>query len=138
MTLTPANDLPVATPRHPCAIDLSVLELATFMRVYRSGKPSSAEEIAATLSIWFRCELVGADLRDMLVGMVSRGFLANHARGFVRATSYGRRHARPHLYGVVQMLDSGTKMLDAAVMLSLVGIAAHELDGEIDNETIVD
>lgn len=137
MIFTPANDMSVEGPRRPCGIDMSVLELATFMRAYRSGVPSSAAEIAATISHWFHCELAAPDLASALEAMVRRGWLASHASGF-RATRAGRRHARTHLHGLVRMLDQGTNYLDVVVMMSMLGIAKSELDGEHEDENLDD
>ncbi|MBB5712344.1 hypothetical protein [Sphingomonas xinjiangensis] len=137
MTSIAANDLPVPPSRHQCAIDMTVLELATFLRTYRSGVPSSTGEIAATLGSWFRCDIDLGTVSGALSGMVSRGWLTSHASGF-RATRAGRRHARGHLQGIVRMLDQGTNYFDVAVMMSMLGIAKAELDGEHDDENLDD
>lgn len=47
MICTGAND--VDGPGGPCVIDMSVLDLAIFLRIHRSGRGTSAGEVAQTI-----------------------------------------------------------------------------------------
>lgn len=129
MTSTPANDAGGAGTNVPCLIDMSVLDLAIFMRVHRAIKITSAGEVSATLGHWFDCQFDAFEIEQRFRAMIGRGSLERKTGG-VRATIDGRRHGRAHLRGLVRMMDQGTSMLDVARMMSVLGIAMLELDGE--------
>ena len=135
MTSTPANDAGGAGDNVPCLINMSVLDLAIFMRVHRVSKAAVAGEVSATLGHWFDCHFDAFEIEQRFRAMIEKGWLVRRMGG-VRPTLDGRRHGRTHLRGLVRMMDQGTSMLDVARMMSVLGIAMQELDGEhsVDDE----
>jgi len=131
MTFTGAND--VAGPGGPCSIDMSVLDLAIFLRIHRSGRGTSAGEVAQTISHWFQCDIDPREVEQSFPRMADNGWLVRRETG-MRATIMGRKHGRSHLRGIVRMLDQGTRMLDVAAMMSVLKLAMIELDGEHDDD----
>lgn len=129
MLSTAANDADGTRGRRPCTIDMSVFDLAIFLRVHRAGGGQQAGAVAASLSQWFACEVDPRDVERAFPRMRQLGWLAPSGTG-VRATIAGRKHGRFHLRGIVRMLDQGTRMLDVAVMMSVLKLAMTELDGE--------
>ena len=131
MTFTGAND--VTGPGGPCSIDMSVLDLAIFLRIHRSGRGTSAGEGAQTISHWFQCEVDPHQVEQSFPRMADKGWLVRRET-VMRATIKGRKHGRSHLRGIVRMLDQGTRMLDVAAMMSVLKLAMIELDGEHDDD----
>ena len=131
MTFTGAND--ASSPGGPCSIDMSVLDLAIFLRIHRSGRGTSAGEVAQTISHWFQCDIDPHQVEQSYPRMVDKGWLVRRETG-MRATIMGRKHGRSHLRGIVRMLDQGTRMLDVAAMMSVLKLAMIELDGEHDDD----
>ena len=131
MTFTGAND--VTGPGGPCSIDMSVLDLAIFLRIHRSGRGTSAGEVAQTISHWFQCAIDPLKVEQAFPRMADKGWLVRRETG-MRATIMGRKHGRSHLRGIVRMLDQGTRMLDVAAMMSVLKLAMIELDGEHDDD----
>ena len=131
MTFTGAND--VGGPGGPCSIDMSVLDLAIFLRIHRSGRGTSAGEVAQTISHWFQCDIDPCEVEQSFPRMAEAGWLVRRETG-MRATIKGRKHGRSHLRGIVRMLDQGTRMLDVAAMMSVLKLAMIELDGEHDDD----
>jgi hypothetical protein len=131
MTFTGAND--ASGPGGPCSIDMSVLDLAIFLRIHRSGRGTSAGEVAQTISHWFQCDIDPREVEQSFPRMAGKGWLVRRETG-MRATIMGRKHGRSHLRGIVRMLDQGTRMLDVAAMMSVLKLAMIELDGEHDDD----
>jgi hypothetical protein len=131
MIFTGANDQ--EGPGGPCAIDMSVLDLAIFLRIHRSGRGTSAGEVAQTISHWFQCDIDPREVEQSFPRMAEAGWLVRRETG-MRATIKGRKHGRSHLRGIVRMLDQGTRMLDVAAMMSVLKLAMIELDGEHDDD----
>jgi len=131
MTFTGAND--ASGPGGPCSIDMSVLDLAIFLRIHRSGRGTSAGEVAQTISHWFQCDIDPREVEQSFPRMADNGWLVRRETG-MRATIMGRKHGRSHLRGIVRMLDQGTRMLDVAAMMSVLKLAMIELDGEHDDD----
>jgi hypothetical protein len=129
MSCMGANDVGVLA--EPCAIDMSVLDLAIFLRIHRSGRGTSAGEVSATISHWFNCEIDPREIESAFPRLEKNGWLVRRETG-MRATIAGRKHGRNHLRGIVKMLDQGTKMLDVARMMNVLSLAMIELDGEHD------
>lgn len=129
MISTGANDVDGAGGRSPCSIDMSVLDLAIFLRVHRAGRGQSAAEVSATVSRWFGCDIDPREIERALPRMLEKGWLVRRESG-VRATTSGRKHGRLHLRGLIRMIDQGTKMVDVALTMSMLKLAAIELDGE--------
>jgi hypothetical protein len=135
MTFTGAND--VAGPGGPCSIDMSVLDLAIFLRIHRSGRGTSVGEVSQTISHWFQCNIDPVEVERSFLRMVEKGWLVLRETG-MRATIAGRKHGRSHLRGIIRMLDQGTSMLDVARMMSVLKLAMIELDGEHDDDDYQD
>ena len=131
MTFTGAND--ASGPGRPCSIDMSVLDLAIFLRIHRSGRGTSAGEVAQTISHWFQSDIDPHEVEQAFPRMADKGWLVRRETG-MRATIMGRKHGRSHLRGIVRMLDQGTRMLDVAAMMSVLKLAMIELDGEHDDD----
>ncbi|TCP66188.1 hypothetical protein C8J43_10685 [Sphingomonas sp. PP-CE-1G-424] len=131
MTFTGAND--ASGPGGLCSIDMSVLDLAIFLRIHRSGRGTSAGEVAQTISHWFQCDIDPHEVEQAFPRMADKGWLVRRETG-MRATIKGRKHGRSHLRGIVRMLDQGTRMLDVAAMMSVLKLAMIELDGEHDDD----
>ncbi|TCM32317.1 hypothetical protein [Novosphingobium sp. ST904] len=131
MTSTPANDKGGAVAYDPSMIDMSVLDLAIFLRVHRTNRPSLSGQIAATIAHWFLCEVDPREIEHRSRQLIDRGWMVRQDGG-MRATVEGRRHSRLHLRGIVRMMDQGTRMLDVARMMSVLQLAMVELDGDHD------
>ncbi|MBW6532742.1 hypothetical protein KZ820_18520 [Sphingomonas sp. RRHST34] len=114
-------------------IDMSVLDLAVFLRIHRPSRGTSAGEVAQTVSHWFQCDVDPREVERSFPRMVDAGWLVRRPTG-MRPTIKGRKHGRQHLRGIVRMLDQGTKMLDVARMMSVLQLAMIELDGEHDDD----
>jgi len=133
MTSTPANDADGSGGMLPCTVDMTVLDLAIFLRVHRTTRPAFAGEVAATIGQWFECDVDPREIEAGFERMLEKGWLVARDPG-VRPTLEGRRHGRMHLRGLVRMMDQGTKMLDVARMMSVLNLAMAELDGEHPDE----
>lgn len=133
MISTGANDVDGAGGRSPCTIDMSVLDLAIFLRVHRAGRGQSAGEVSATLSQWFNCAIDPREVERAFPRMLEKGWLVRRESG-MRATTSGRKHGRVHLRGLIRMIDQGTKMLDVALTMAMLRLAEVELDGEYEEE----
>jgi hypothetical protein len=133
MTSTPANDAGRAGGPEPCIIDMSVLDLAIFMRVHRANRVSFASDVSATIGNWFACTVDPIEIEQGFRRMLERGWLIRRNKG-VRATIAGRKHGRAHLRGLVRMMDQGTRMLDVARMMNVLNLAMIELDGDYDDD----
>jgi hypothetical protein len=131
MTSMAANDKGGAAAYDPSMIDMSVLDLAIFLRVHRTNRPSLAGQIAATIAHWFLCEVDPREIEHRSRQLIDRGWMVRQDGG-MRATVEGRRHSRLHLRGIVRMMDQGTRMLDVARMMSVLQLAMVELDGDHD------
>lgn len=129
MTSIPANDADDGQGPTASAIDMSLLDLAIFLRVHRAEHASSAGEVSATVSHWFQCAIDPRLIEQGFRRMLKRGWIVRRKSG-VWPTVAGRQHSRAHLRGLVRMMDQGTKMLDVARMMSVLNLAMIELDGE--------
>ncbi len=129
MTSMAANDADGAGGMAPCMVNMSVLDLAIFMRVHRTNRVAVAGDVSATIGQWFDCVVDPREIEAGFRRMLALGWLVSRDSG-VRPTIAGRRHGRMHLRGLVRMMDQGTKMLDVARMMSVLNLAMIELDGE--------
>lgn len=112
----------------PEAWGMTVMELAIFLSIYRARSSLKLEAICEKLAHWFEHPLAVESVVEPVARMVSRRWLAADGDR-LRPTSAGRAVARPLLRGTVKMLDSGTELLQVALMMSVLGFAANELDG---------
>lgn len=134
MTAMAVNDRDVSGGHERFPISsMTVVELAVFLRVSRSAKPSSAGEVAATLGHWFDREVDPQATEATLRAMIGRGWLSVGTGG-VRTARAGRHEARIALRGLIRMLDQGTRMIEVAAMTTMLKLAGFELDGEQNDE----
>jgi len=59
--------------------------------------------------------------------MLANRWVAEESRRF-RATEEGRSAARPLMNGLIRMLDQGTRLVDVALMMSVLRLSKGELD----------
>lgn len=120
-----ANDR--MAPDAPFGWDMTVFELAIFICVYRSPSPMRAQEIHDGVGRWFDCGISGETFADSVGHMTGRGWLIKRGDRF-RASVQGRDMARPLMNGIIRMLDQGTRLLDVALMMSVLQLTKGELD----------
>ena len=119
-----ANDRPVE--RQPFGWEMTAFELAVFVCIYRSDNPLLADDVRKDVSLWFERMVAPADLRLCLDHMLSRGWLLQSGER-LRASNEGRTMARPLMNGLIRMLDQGTRLLDVALMLSVLRLTHDQL-----------
>lgn len=125
-----AND--VIDTCEACPINgMTVIELGIFLSVHRSRQPLPSQDICDVVNGWFADTVSCASIDSATLLMRRRGWLAGTRCGFW-ATEQGRAVARPVLHGIVNMLDQGTRLLDVALMMSLLRLTKKELDSAID------
>jgi hypothetical protein len=124
--ISTANEPLASTTNLACEWDMTVLELAIFLAVYRAKRPPQFDDVLETLSTWFE----GAVPRKTL----SRGVLKMGARGWLVAdgdrllpAEPGRRAACPLVNGIIRLLDQGTRLIDVALMLAVLRLTREEL-----------
>ncbi len=114
-------------PAGPFGWDMTAFELAVFICVFRSPSSMLIDEIRAGVSRWFE-GLIPREMMAETVGhMIGRGWLIKSGHRF-RASIEGRDAARPLMNGIIRMLDQGTRLLDVALMMSLLQLTKGELD----------
>lgn len=125
--ISTAND-PRTTGGSP-AFDwaMTVLELATFIAVYRAVQPVGVDVLSEVLGRWFECLVAPEDIAGAVTNMVGRGWLVL-VGGRLMATQDGRRVARRLVNGIIQMLDQGTRLIDVALMMAVLRLTREELD----------
>lgn len=114
-------------PGGPFGWDMTAFELAIFVCVFRSRSPMLVEEIRCAVGRWFERSIPGDIMADIIGHMIGRGWLIK-SRGRIRASFQGRDAARPLMNGIIRMLDQGTRLLDVALMMSLLQLTKGELD----------
>ena len=114
-------------PGAPFGWDMTAFELAIFICVYRSRSPMRAQDIHHAVGQWFDCGIPGETLADSVGHMTGRGWLIKCGDRF-RASIQGRDMARPLMNGIIRMLDQGTRLLDVALMMSVLQLTKGELD----------
>ncbi|BBE00176.1 hypothetical protein SAMIE_2000620 (plasmid) [Sphingobium amiense] len=111
---------------------MTVLELSIFVCAFRARTPIRASEIFAVMHGWFG-DMPADQVALLVPGMVSRGWLTPVGEA-VKASEQGRRAARPLVEGIIRMLDQGTRLIDVALMMSVLRLTRGELDnGPADN-----
>jgi hypothetical protein len=121
------HDAPAAANDHASFPDMTVLELAIFICLFRAKSPLVAREIAEHITNWFEGLGQTGEIGVPVQRMIARGWLVA-AGDRVRAGPEGREIARPLLEGVIRMLDSGTRLIDVALMMSVLRLTKGELD----------
>lgn len=72
-----ANDGDGTRDMSPCMVDMSVLDLAIFMRVHRAQRPVDAGAVSLTVSHWFACRVDPATSSSRSIGCWVRAGFAN-------------------------------------------------------------
>lgn len=62
--------------------------------------------------------------------MLANHWVSEDGRRF-RATEEGRRAARPLMNGMIRLLDQGTRLIDVALMMSVLRLSKGELDNGV-------
>jgi hypothetical protein len=91
--MTPARRAAPFRAPQTCIADMSVLDLAIFMRVHRANRVSFARDVSGTIGNWFACTVAPIEIEQGFRRMFERGWLMRRTKG-VRATIAGR--AWPH------------------------------------------
>lgn len=125
MTAT-ANDL-LSAGAPGCDWKMTVFELAIFMCLYRAGQPRRGEDICKVIGGWFECVVDPPAAAAPIEHMLANRWVAEKGHGLC-ATEEGRRAARPLMSGMVRMLDHGTRLIDVALMMSVLRLSKGELD----------
>lgn len=126
MTFT-ANDSSVSTADLAFEWDMTVLELAIFLAAYRAKHPPRFDGVLETLSGWFECAVPRKVLSRAILKMGARGWLVADGDKLLPAEA-GRRAACPHVKGIIQLLDQGTRLIDVALMLAVLRLTKEELE----------
>jgi hypothetical protein len=122
-----ANDA-LAAANDPASFpDMTVLELAIFICVFRARSPLAIREIAEHMTSWFEGPCPMGEIGAPVQRMIARGWLVA-AGDYLRAGAEGRAIARLLLEGVIRMLDNGTRLIDVALMMSVLRLTKGELD----------
>ncbi|CAH0356389.1 hypothetical protein [Sphingobium sp. CECT 9361] len=130
--ISTANDLLSSGGGSPCGWDMTVFQLASFLCIYRAEQPMRIEELCKVLAGWFECAIPPQDAAGPVADMVERGWLIPVADR-LKASNEGREAARPLMNGIIRMLDHGTRLIDVALMMSVLRLTKGELDsGNVD------
>lgn len=129
--ISTANDLISSGGGAPAGWDMTVFELAAFLCIFRAREPIRLEELCAVLAGWFECAVQPASASTSVARMVERGWLIA-VRDRLKASKEGREAARPLLNGIIRMLDQGTRLIDVALMMSVLRLTKGELDSGAD------
>ena len=131
--ISTANDPPAATADLTCEWDMTVLELASFLAVYRAKRPPQFGDVLETLSTWFESPVPRRDLSRAVLKMGARGWLVADGDRLLPAEA-GRRAACPLVNGIIRLLDQGTRLIDVALMLAVLRLTKDELKhGDLHN-----
>lgn len=126
-----ASDAP---SRHqPFDWDMTAFELAVFICIYRSGSPLLLDEVRREVSLWFERVIGPEDLKRCIEYMLWRGWLLQSGDR-LRASNGGRIVARPLVNGLIRMLDQGTRLLDVALMMSILRLTHDQLANPVEDD----
>lgn len=73
--ISTANDPSTASADLTSEWDMTVLELASFLAVYRAKRPPRFGDVLETLSTWFECPVPTRNLSRAVLKMGARGWL---------------------------------------------------------------
>jgi hypothetical protein len=104
---------------------MTVFELAIYIAIHRSKQPVATEVVSRMLEGWFEQLVEPGAVSAATTGMVRRGWLLPLGDGF-RATEPGRQVTRSLINGVIRMLDQGTRLIDVALMMSVLRLTKGE------------
>lgn len=97
------------------------------MGAYRASRPTTIDELSIAASAWFERAIEPEVVAGAVANMIANHWLA--AEGCrLRPTDDGRRAARPLMVGLVRMLDQGTRLIDVALMMTVLRLSRGELD----------
>lgn len=130
--ISTANDMHGSLPVAPAGWDMTVLELAIFLCVYRAQEPPRLSDILSVIQSWFESIIVIGLVAITVQRMVKAGWLIPTGDR-VHASREGREAARPLMEGLIRMLDQGTRLIDVALMMSVLRLTKGELDSHGDN-----
>lgn len=114
-------------PGGPFDWNMTAFELAIFVCVFRSPSPMLIDEIRRAVGRWFESTIPRETMAETIGHMIGRGWLIK-SKDRIRASVQGREVARPLMNGIIRMLDQGTRLLDVALMMSLLQLTKGELD----------
>lgn len=121
-----ANDL-LDADIPACGWKMTVFELAIFMCIFRAVRPPRIEEVCHVIGGWFGCAVDPPAATAPIENMLANRWVAEEGFCF-RATEEGRRAAKPLMNGIIRMLDQGTRLIDVALMMSVLHLTRGELD----------
>lgn len=124
--ISTANDQ-AAGHRDPSRWDMTVLELAIFLGAYRAKGPLTVSALCPILANWFECAVQPSDIAVPVANMLRHGWLVQDKDG-LKPSRRGRCNARHLMNGIISMLDQGTRLIDVALMLSVLRLTRGELD----------
>ena len=122
-----ANDLLSSGGGSPSGWNMTAFQLAIFMCSYRAKRPMRLEDLCTGLGGWFEGAIPPQDVAGPVADMVERGWLIPVADR-LKASNEGREAARPLMDGIIRMLDQGTRLIDVALMMSVLRLTKGELD----------
>jgi hypothetical protein len=105
---------------------MTAFELAVFVCIYRNDAPLLHDDVRKEVSLWFERMVAPADLKACVDHMLARGWLLQSGER-LRPSNEGRALARPLPNGLIRMLDQGTRLLDVALMLSVLRLTHDQL-----------
>lgn len=131
--ISTASDQPAATANLTCEWDMTALELASFLAVYRAKRPPQLGDVLNTLSTWFECPVPRRDLSRAVLKMGARGWLVADGDR-LRLAEAGRRAASRLINGIIGLLDHGTCLIDVAPKVAILRLTKEELKhGDLHN-----
>ncbi|UZW57842.1 hypothetical protein NUH86_22795 (plasmid) [Sphingobium sp. JS3065] len=126
-----ASDAP---SRHqPFDWEMTAFELAVFICIYRSPTSLLLDEVRREVSLWFERVIGSEDLKGCIGYMLGRGWLLQSGDR-LRASNRGRIIARPLVNGLIRMLDQGTRLLDVALMMSILRLTHDQLANPVEDD----
>jgi hypothetical protein len=123
---TIANDCALA-PDARSDPQMTVLELMIFLCAYRAAHPLRPREVWTVIETWTEGTAARADTDAAIAVMVGRGWLIA-VEDCVKASEEGRAASRPLFSSLIRMLDQGTRLIDVALMMSVLRLTKGELD----------
>ena len=126
-----ASDAP---SRHqPFDWEMTAFELGVFICIYRSTSPLLLDEVRREVSLWFERVISPEDLKCCVGYMLDREWVLQSGDRF-RASDGGRVIARPLVNGLIRMLDQGTRLLDVALMMSILRLTYDQLANPVEDD----
>ena len=125
--ISTANDPGISRADPATEWDMSVLELAIFIAVYRAKAPPSFDAVSQTVSSWFESAIPRRAMSRAILRMGARGWLLAKGDRLV-AGEAGRRAVAPLMNGIIRLLDHGTRLIDVALMMAVLRLTREELE----------